>query len=97
MAVYLGSRYETGAVGERVHSDGTLSISLFRGPLKTTTGVRYYPYQVTDGDRYDLIAYHAYQDSSKWWYVADANPELLSPDPLPAGSVIRIPDARDIG
>jgi hypothetical protein len=97
MAIYLGSRYEAGSLSEIINRDGTLNIALFRGVKLGVSGVRWHPYQVIDGDRYDLIALRAYADASKWWWIADSNPEILCPDPLPAGVIIRVPDARDLG
>lgn len=34
---------------------------------------------VHTGDRLDLLAYKYYGDSTKWWQVADANPQSLFP------------------
>jgi len=48
-------------------------------------------YQVRDGDRLDLLAVAAANDSTGWWRIADANP---SADPLAdtqPGTVIGIP------
>jgi hypothetical protein len=49
-------------------------------------------YQVHDGDRLDRLANVAVGDSTGWWRIADANPQL---DPLrleQVGTVIGVPD-----
>lgn len=45
------------------------------------------------GDRFDNLAYQYYGDSTLWWVLAAANPEVFYPDEIPAGVVLRIPDA----
>jgi hypothetical protein len=37
---------------------------------------------VEEGDRLDHLAFKYYQQSQKWWRIADANPEFLSPQAL---------------
>lgn len=47
---------------------------------------------VTIGDRYDLLAQTYYGDSSLWWIISRANPQLPSDTLCPrAGEQIRIP------
>jgi hypothetical protein len=47
----------------------------------------------TAGDRYDTLALQAYGNSSYWWIISVANPQLGSFDSLipPLGSQVRIP------
>jgi hypothetical protein len=47
----------------------------------------------TAGDRYDTLALQVYNNSSYWWIIAIANPQLGSLDSLipPIGSQVRIP------
>jgi phage tail protein X len=75
--------------------------------LKDNTGNRYYkttiypdiPLQQTDvyvyttqGDRYDILAAQYYGDSSLWWIIATANPEIPKNSLFPPeGIQIRIP------
>jgi phage tail protein X len=52
----------------------------------------------TKGDRYDLLAQSYYNDSSLWWIISKANPNLTSLDtiyPNP-GNQIRIPSPSRI-
>jgi phage tail protein X len=46
----------------------------------------------TQGDRYDLLALNYYGDSSLWWIIASANPNVdLMTLVIPEGVQIRIP------
>ena len=46
----------------------------------------------TQGDRYDILALNYYGDSSLWWVIAVANPNVdLMTLVIPEGSQIRIP------
>ena len=47
---------------------------------------------INEGDRYDLLALNYYGDSSLWWIIASANPNIdLMTLVLPEGVQIRIP------
>jgi phage tail protein X len=47
----------------------------------------------TQGDRYDVLALNYYGDSSLWWIIASANPNIgLSTLVIPEGVQIRIPN-----
>ena len=47
---------------------------------------------VTIGDRYDLLSQTYYGDSSLWWIISRANPQLPADTLYPrAGEQIRIP------
>lgn len=49
-------------------------------------------YQVREGDRLDLLAMKFYRSPRKWWLLADANPQFLSPDDLlTPGQIILVP------
>ena len=44
------------------------------------------------GDRFDILAQNFYQDSSLWWIIASANPEIPKNSLFPPeGIQIRIP------
>jgi phage tail protein X len=46
----------------------------------------------TQGDRYDILALNYYGDSSLWWIIAIANPNVdLMTLVIPEGAQIRIP------
>jgi phage tail protein X len=47
---------------------------------------------ISQGDRYDLLALNYYGDSSLWWVIAVANPNIsLGTLIIPEGAQIRIP------
>ena len=47
----------------------------------------------TQGDRYDVLALNYYGDSSLWWIIATANPNVgLSTLVIPEGVQVRIPN-----
>jgi len=47
----------------------------------------------TQGDRYDVLSLNYYGDSSLWWIIASANPNIgLSTLVIPEGVQIRIPN-----
>jgi len=47
---------------------------------------------ITQGDRYDLLALNYYGDSTLWWIIAIANPNIdLMTLVIPEGVQIRIP------
>lgn len=50
-------------------------------------------YVVTGSDRIDNISNAFYGDPTKWWRIADANPEIMKWDNLTPGIVIRIPNS----
>jgi phage tail protein X len=46
----------------------------------------------TQGDRYDILSLQYYGDSSLWWVIASANPNIsLGTLVIPQGVQIRIP------
>ena len=49
-----------------------------------------------DGQRMDQLASFYYNDPEMWWVIAVANPEVFYPDDIPAGTVMRIPDATPL-
>lgn len=79
------------------------SIPIFKNPL----GRRYYanvkypeiPYDNNDiyvitqrGDRFDLLAYQYYNDTTLWWVIPSANPRFKPNSLYPTlGHQIRIP------
>jgi Uncharacterized protein containing LysM domain len=49
-------------------------------------------YIVQEGDRIDLLAAKFYGDDGMWYYIADANPEVLDWFSIYPGQMIRIPN-----
>lgn len=75
-----GSRYRTlaesspiDAAGERLHGKIMRLIPRSGGSFE---------HVVRDGDRLDLLSFNYYGDSTKWWQIADANPQAACPTDL---------------
>jgi len=92
MTIYRGSRYERDKVARVLGVDGVRRPTLFRSPPPNLT-FTYDEHLVIEGDRLDVLAYQAYGDDGLWWVIAEANPELNVPDPLPPGQTLRVPRA----
>ena len=53
-------------------------------------------YQVREGDRLDTLAHKFFHDPRKWWLIADANPDAMTPEELLIpGRQLRIPKDRN--
>jgi hypothetical protein len=60
-------------------------------PLITLDSQDIYLY-TTQGDRYDILAFNFYKDSSLWWVINHANPNQDSSSLFPSlGVQIRVP------
>ena len=85
--------------GSRYLRVGDYSLTDAQGTARTLKRAREpraleaaHEYQVREGDRLDLLAAKFYRNPRKWWLIADANPQYLSPeDLLTPGQVILIP------
>lgn len=88
-----GSRYER--VPDATFTDGqgrTVTLKRTREPVSTELALIY---TVRQGDRLDQLAHKFFHDPRKWWLIADANPDVLSPDQLLVpGRTLRIPKDR---
>lgn len=79
MATYKkSSRYriiENGRLAERVDAEPT----------------RYYQYVSREGDTFSIIAARVFNDPSRYWEIADINPQVEWPDKIAVGTILRIP------
>lgn len=55
------------------------------------TNVNYYQYISKDGDSFESIAARVFGDGKRYWEIADVNPQVVWPDYIPVGTVLRIP------
>jgi nucleoid-associated protein YgaU len=53
--------------------------------------IQYTFHQVTSNERIDNIAFQFYGDATRWWVIADANPEILDWSTITEGTLIRVP------
>ena len=52
------------------------------------------PYTVSmirSGDTFDNTAFKSYRNATRWWQLADANPQIFYPLDIAPGDQIRIP------
>lgn len=90
MPIYEGSRYATADVIPVAAVDGVYRATVF--PTRSVTEpATYTVHRVTEGDRLELLAHRAYENAELWWVIADANPELIYPDDLVPGTLLKIP------
>ena len=86
------SRYVRDSVSRVAGRDGILRSTIVpRTPNNVIFNYTYYSW--VEGNRIDLLAYAFFNDPTRWWIIADANPEVFLWDELPSGTVIRIPYA----
>jgi hypothetical protein len=83
------SRYAGQATITVPQDDGTTRpLGVPRVALVLPTAITY---RVRDGDRLDLLAAAALNDSTGWWRIADANPSADALTDTQPGTVIGIP------
>lgn len=88
MTIFIGSRYENETITEYPKDGVRETILSTRRPASPST-FRYYLWDETD--RIDRVTREVILDSSRWWEVMDANPDVLNPLDLSPGSVIKVP------
>lgn len=88
MTIYAGSRYENQAVVSIQKPDGDWAPTVLRIPLMRSVRGEIYS---QDGDTLQHLAGKYYNDAEKWWVIADANPQIIYPDDIAPGTVLRIP------
>jgi nucleoid-associated protein YgaU len=88
-----GSRYQRVADAGFVDGEGRpVLLKATREPVATELAL---VYEVREGDRLDLLAHRFFHDPRKWWLIADANPDVLTPEELLIpGRQLRIPKDR---
>jgi hypothetical protein len=93
--IYAGSRYQNASVIQVPDSQRNIYVlAALNPPVPSSfiTGQTFIYHTVVEGERYDTIAATYYSGNSNvWWTIADANPEILYPDELQAGTIIRVP------
>lgn len=89
MMILANSRYANSAV-VTVDKSGTDVAVIVPSPA-VSYSFSFVTHQVADGERVDTLAYQYYTDPTLWWRIAQANPEVMFWDDLPAGAIIRIP------
>lgn len=92
---FNGSRYQRVPDASVLDGEGrSVSLKRTREPVETELALIY---QVREGDRLDALATRFFHDPRKWWLIADANPDVLTPEQLLVpGRQLRIPRDRNV-
>jgi nucleoid-associated protein YgaU len=88
MTIYQGSRYERSTV-VRISSDRGWRPAVLRDLPAAPN--QYLEVIAREGETIEQLAARSLGDPEQWWRIADANPELIYPDHIPPGTIIRIP------
>lgn len=91
MTIHIGSRYASSGALVRTPILGQVRSAVFRDEVSLPSASK--SYVVVEGDRLDNLAAQFLGKAELWWVIADANRELLLPDPLIPGTVLLVPDA----
>jgi len=55
--------------------------------------ISYSTYTWKQGDSIEYLAYSVYGDEQSWWYIANANPEIMFWNTVNPGTQVRVPSA----
>jgi len=94
--IVRGSRYETATSVRIKRADGSSAVALYASRQVFVQPMEYVTHLMVGGERLEHIAASAYGDSTLWWIIARANPEVFYPDDFPPGTGIRIPNASAV-
>lgn len=79
MAIYTNtSRY-------KVTNSGTEAVR------KEVSPTAYSQYVSKEGDTFEQLASKLFNDGTRYWELADLNPQVDFPDVIPVGTVLRLP------
>lgn len=91
MTIYLGSRYENSVVDFiSTTTDGDAAPVTFYS-FSELGRITYEEYSWKRGDRLDSVAFEFYGDAEKWWIIPEYNPQLIDPQNIKPGTLLRIP------
>lgn len=84
------SRYASSTIVPAVNLAGNDILAItFTEPVDTV--IKYQYHQVTGHDTVDGLAYKIYGDATRWWVIANLNPEIVDFSQLPIGYMLRVP------
>lgn len=97
MTIFIGSRYESDPVDRVLTHQGEFVPTVYHQLPPAVQAFNFSLRVCGYGERLDQIAAEELGDPELSWVIANANPEVLYPDQIPVGTVLRIPDARVLG
>lgn len=74
---FRGSRYRNLRQSVHITAKGESVVSVELRPIPTRRGQ--FSHTLSGRERLDLLAYRYYSDPTRWWQIADANPEFPFP------------------
>lgn len=89
--ISASSRYSNSKVVTLTKNSKSVSVVVPSASQSYT--FNYVFHTVAKHDRIDSIANAFYNDSTQWWRIGDANPEIMDWTVLTPGQIIRIPNA----
>lgn len=87
--IYIGSRYEDGTVSYVLDPKSQETRPTVLRGYQSRTASRVHRWRA--GDRIDILAFQIYGSADDWWKIMDANPGILDPNSIRAGTVVRLP------
>lgn len=85
------SRYANSTVVKLPDGRGTVRYTTVPSH-QTDYQITFTYHQVAGYERIDQLAFGYYSDETKWYLIADANPEILDWEDLDPGIILRIPN-----
>lgn len=92
--IYLGSRYAESEVTYVLNSRTNVPVATVLRQIEFPEEDLQYGrvYKWRDGDRLDDVAQRLLGDSSEWWRILDANPDVTNPLGIKPGTSLRVPE-----
>jgi LysM domain-containing protein len=88
--ITTGSRYSDSPTVVVVRPGTQTRTVITAGPQNPFT-ITYWWCILAEGDTLSSLAFSNYGDPTKWWKIADANPEVMDWTTIAPGSLLRIP------
>lgn len=92
--IYLSSRYADSDVTYILNPRNSVSTASVLRDAPALDPEQSYRrvYLWRDGDRLDDVAQRVLGDSSEWWRILDANPDVLNPLAIRPGTFLVVPE-----
>lgn len=90
MTIFSGSRYAGDTLELITDNQGDTRKTIIL-PQPGAVSFQFVTYNWSDFDRIDILAYRFLGNSTLWYRISNANPEILWFDNITPGTTIRIP------
>lgn len=89
--ILLGSRYQRAPVDYVIDGRTGVTHATVFPPALSQAGAGFDVWYWRSGDRLDLLSNQVYRRPDQWWRILDANPEIVDPNAIRVGSMVRVP------